>query len=128
MDPLGPATSTLSPAIAHIAERAAALATLPSRSNTMQSPRSGLTSKQPSDVQHDDAAGAAREKQRQTVRWVLSAPRRMRILIAEGRRDEAMTEWKEVVRLLDLWNGVDGVEKVREEGEEALKLRSKSRS
>jgi vacuolar protein sorting-associated protein 51 len=55
------------------------------------------------------------------VKWVLDAPRRVRHLVREGRREEAEKEWDVVSRLLGKWEGVKGVEDVRREGEDALK-------
>ncbi|KAI9723610.1 MAG: hypothetical protein M1812_000910 [Candelaria pacifica] len=121
MDPLTPTTSTLSPAIAHIAETSAALATKlhdynPS-SPTGSSNTSPRTHKARSELRTTDETA----KKVQTVRWVLESPRRMRELIAEGKRGEAEAAWKEVVQLLDKWTGVEGVEEIRREGEMVLK-------
>ena len=112
MDPLGPTTSTLAPAVAHIAEMATGLAEKgvePTVEREREKERSM------SGVRADK-----REKQRETVRWVLSAPRRLRMMLVEGRREEAVQEWKDVLRLLDMWKGVEGVEEVRREGEQLL--------
>ncbi|KAK5114742.1 hypothetical protein LTR62_002316 [Meristemomyces frigidus] len=60
------------------------------------------------------------ERQRQSVKWVLAAPRRFRDMVQDGQKEEAEAEWKEVTALLDRWNGVNGVEEVRTGCEQAL--------
>ncbi len=107
MDPLAPTTSTLSPAISYIAETAASLSNL--------SPvRGGLDAEGAEGV--DQRAAATRRKQQQqqeTVRWVLAAPHRLRMLINAGREDEAADDWVEIQRLLGKWEGVEGVGEIR---------------
>ncbi|KAJ9647064.1 hypothetical protein H2199_002050 [Coniosporium tulheliwenetii] len=114
MDPLTPATSTLAPAIAHIAETATALSTSLSNRTTAK----GLGE---SAVRSDGAKDAAKEKRRQTVRWVLDAPKRLRSLVKEGKNEAAEAEWDDVRRLLDKWKGVQGVDEVRARCEAVLK-------
>ncbi|KAL8673542.1 MAG: hypothetical protein Q9168_002031 [Polycauliona sp. 1 TL-2023] len=100
MGPLTPTTSTLTPAIAHIAETAASLATsLQSRS--AQAP--------------EDEALAKQQRHRQTVRWVLGAPNRLRDLVEEDRTEEARKDWEQVKNLLQRWNEVQGVDEVRQQ-------------
>ena len=110
MDPLTPTTSTLSPAISHIAETAASLA------RSLQERRAALQDKGRSASSSADA----KEKQRQLVRWVLGAPRRLKGLIEKGKWEEAEEQWKEVTQLLDKWKGVGGVDEVRRQCEQAL--------
>ncbi|QDS71335.1 hypothetical protein FKW77_002152 [Venturia effusa] len=98
MDPLTPTTSTLAPAISHIAETATTL----SRELEQNLPS-------PKDPEVDK-----RKKQKETVRWVLDAPRRLQQLIMEGRVDEAMSDWDIVRGLLDKWKGVQGTEAVQQ--------------
>lgn len=104
MEPLIPTTSMLAPAITHIAETATAL------SKSLQGRAGNHQSGQPS-----QDAKTEKEKQRETVRWVLQTPRRMRALLGEGQKEQAGKEWEEVSRLLDKWEGVMGVEEVRQE-------------
>ncbi|OJD35917.1 vacuolar protein sorting-associated protein 51 [Diplodia corticola] len=118
MDPLTPATSTLSPAISHIAETATALSAsiaqhaLPkSRSSSPASVVDGGGKKKKVDE---------KEKQRQTVRWVLDAPRRLRVKVDAGEVEEAAKEWEEIRGLLEKWNGVQGVDEVKMACEEAM--------
>ncbi|KAF2405218.1 hypothetical protein EJ06DRAFT_535195 [Trichodelitschia bisporula] len=108
MDPLTPATSTLAPAIAHIAETAAVLAT--ELAANVPAPR--------------DAAAERRDEQRKGVQWVLAAPRRLQSLISAGRRDEAKRECDLVRGILDRWADaqvdVDQVRQLKRECEEVL--------
>jgi hypothetical protein len=101
MDPMTPTTSTLTPAIGHIAETAASL------SNDLKN--SHTRSAKPVDV---EAQSKAREQQK-TVKWVLGAPERLDKMVQDGQRDDAESEWEEVKGLLDRWSGVKGVEDVR---------------
>lgn len=115
MDPLIPTTSTLSPAISHIAETAASLAeSLQGRSVEVEKVRG----------EEDDVA-ARKQRQRETVRWVLSAPTRLKSFLDKGRRSEAEEDWGEVRGLLEKWKGVQGADEVKEQclkimGEESL--------
>ncbi|KAK4556288.1 hypothetical protein LTR86_006432 [Recurvomyces mirabilis] len=61
------------------------------------------------------------EQQRQTVRWVLDAPRRLGQMVGDGKHAEAEAEKDEVLALLASWRGVSGVEEVRSGCEAALK-------
>ncbi|KAK3062730.1 hypothetical protein LTS18_003474 [Coniosporium uncinatum] len=111
MDPLTPATSTLSPAISHIAETASALSSsLAERAGPIANSESAANS-----------AAEDKERQKQTVRWVLDAPQRIRILVSDEKPDAARAEWEEVHPLLDKWNGVQGVEELKRECEQILK-------
>jgi hypothetical protein len=97
MDPLTPTTSTPAPAISHIAETATSL----SRELEQNLPA-------PKDPEFEK-----KRRQRETVRWVLDAPRRLQELITEGKVDEAMSDWDIVRELLDKWKGVQGTEAVQ---------------
>lgn len=101
MDPLIPTTSTLSPAISHIAETAASLAESLQRGSGQ------------AEGEEDDTA-VRKRRQRDTVRWVLAAPGRLKDLVDGGRRQEAEGDWAEVRRLLEKWEGVEGADEVRE--------------
>jgi hypothetical protein len=103
MDPLTPTTSTLAPAISHIAETAASLS-------------SELTAHVPA----KGAPSLRSPKQRQTVQWVLDAPDRLEQLLLDDNKDEAQKQWKAVQDLLDKWEGVQGVEVVRTACEKVL--------
>lgn len=117
MDPLIPATSTLSPAISHIAESAAALSTSRvDRTSHFQS--NALADGAEQGSQH--AGPESKQKQRQTVRWALDAPRRLRAMMLDGQHDAAATEWAGVRRLLEKWEGAEGVEELKKQCEAAL--------
>ncbi|KAL8944792.1 MAG: hypothetical protein Q9216_000214 [Gyalolechia sp. 2 TL-2023] len=115
MDPLIPTTSTLSPAISHIAETAASLAeSLQGRSVEGEKTR-----------EEEDDAFAKKQRQRETVKWVLGASNRLKSLLDKGRRSEAEADWKEVQGLLEKWRGVQGADEVNEQclkvmGEQSL--------
>ena len=105
MAPLTPATSTLVPAVAHIAETAKQLA-LKAQESPVQS-------------HSDEAANSDRQSLRPTadkatVRWGLDTPRRITEL------GPAAAEWELVRKLLRSWQGVEGVDRVQEECERAL--------
>jgi hypothetical protein len=104
MDPLTPTTSTLAPAISHIAETAATL----SRELATNVPANGA----PIALRHPKAV--------QTVQWVLDAPDRLEQLLLDDKRDEAQKDWETVRALLDKWEGVKGVEDIRIACEKAL--------
>lgn len=96
MDPLSPTTSTLTPAISHIAERATTLSDLLKRQN-------------------GSVEVTTRSAQQHTVRWVLDAPQRFGRMLASGEQTAVEAQWNDVKRLLDRWEGVEGVEEVRKE-------------
>lgn len=109
MDPLTPTTSTLQPAISHIAETAATL------SNSLRQQHA------PSNAAK--AGGAeAKASQQQTVRWALATPQRLQAKLAEGRPDDAEADWKEVSSLLEKWQSVDGVSELRQSCERVLHI------
>ena len=60
-------------------------------------------------------------RRRATVRWVSDAPSRLRGLVEEGRREEAESQWAVVERLLGKWDGVGGVQAIKDECLEVLK-------
>ena len=104
MDPLTPTTSTLTPAISHIAETASTIAASLQQRNGL--PQSTERAKHVPEE-------AEKEAQRQTVRWVLDAPRRLKQEVDCGQKEVAERDWEEVKGLLDKWKGVGGVEDVR---------------
>jgi vacuolar protein sorting-associated protein 51 len=108
MDPLAPATSTLSPAISHIAETASSL----SSALVERTSRAQTASATPEQTKTGH--------QKQTVRWALHTPQRMEVLLAQGRRSAAESEFNEIKPLLEQWQGVDGVAALREHCESLL--------
>jgi len=124
MEPLTPTTSTLSPAIAHIAETASSLASLlqqraKANGGAAVGARVGAGG---NGELVGGRRGKAEEKrnQRQTVKWVLDSPRRLQEQINSAEREAAEKEWEEVKSLLERWRGTEGVEEVREACEKVL--------
>ncbi|KAF8459489.1 Vps51/Vps67-domain-containing protein [Terfezia claveryi] len=106
MEPLTPTTSTLEPAISHIAELSSSLTSTihslpPTR--TPNAPNPALNKKE-------------------TVKWTLGAPERIRELVKQGKKEEAEKAWVVVKEMLEKWgDGVKGVKELRENGEVALR-------
>ncbi|MCJ1422527.1 hypothetical protein MMC29_000407 [Sticta canariensis] len=107
MDPLTPTTSTLSPAISHIAETATSLST----SFKIR----GLTAEGIGGSGDDQSMATGRkQEQQETVRWVCGAPHRLQVMLDAGRGEEAADDWVQVQRLLGKWAGINGVEDLRD--------------
>ncbi|KAI9691386.1 MAG: hypothetical protein M1820_009689 [Bogoriella megaspora] len=124
MDPLTPTTSTLSPAIAHIAETASTL------SNNLVERTAGLRREaEQSGRARSNSRGSRgkiedKERQQNTVRWVLDGPQRLEVLVNGGRQREAENQWAEIKSLLEKWDGVKGVEETKMRCEEAMKAKA----
>ncbi|OCL11626.1 hypothetical protein AOQ84DRAFT_430292 [Glonium stellatum] len=117
MDPLAPTTSTLSPAISHIAETAASLSSS-LLDKTMPTPNSAPG------IMVQDTTGKEDLKQKtsqETVRWALDAPRRLSWLVSNEKMEEAEADWAEVVALLNKWQGVQGVQGLKIQCENIMK-------
>ena len=119
MDPLNPMTATLSPAILEIYERADKL---------KSELRASMTPMQRAEAEMSEEERAKREKrerQREVVRFVLGMPERLRVLVKEGKEEEASREWERPLALLTAWKdrGVGGtdVDDCIEDGEAALR-------
>lgn len=120
MDPLAPTTHTLGPAISHIAETAASLSSskhvLPERRTDL-----GLGISVHVEGENGDREDVARKiKEKDTVKWVLDTPRRLRELIDQEKEEEAEEEWEEVSKTLKKWWGVAGVKELWQECEDVL--------
>lgn len=61
----------------------------------------------------DGADRSENRKKRELVKWVLTAPDRLRKLVAEGKKDEARKQWATVQALLKTWKDVPGSDDVR---------------
>ena len=119
MDPLAPTTHTLGPAIAHIAETASSLSA--SRQHVRREPNGlGIALRAEAGAAETQQA-LRRRQQKETVRWVLDTPRRLRAMRGQEQEDGARAAWKEVSALLDQWAGVAGVQELREECERIMK-------
>ncbi|KAK1986501.1 Vps51/Vps67-domain-containing protein [Colletotrichum cereale] len=115
MDPLNPMASTLDPAIAGIYVQASSIRD--SLRKTVAPP----DSKQ----RGDEAAAATRRRTRQLAKEVLGTPEKLRMLMAQGKVEEARREWEMPRRLLEVWKekGVGGkdVAECLEEGDAAVR-------
>ncbi|KAL2000922.1 hypothetical protein VTN02DRAFT_2459 [Thermoascus thermophilus] len=109
-------TKTLGPAVSFVAETAGGL--------IREGEEQRRQVREAKSAQEDDRKHAERE----TVRWVLAAPERLRKLIGEGKREEAEKDWEEVDGLLKKWEGVKGVAEVRTACEEAMKMENAAKS
>lgn len=118
MDPLAPTTHTLEPAIAHIAETASSLSA--SRQHVRRKPDGpSIDIRIEGDVAEKQEV-LKKKQQKETVKWVLDTPRRLREMLDQEQEDRAETEWKEISAILDKWKGVAGVQELREECESIL--------
>jgi vacuolar protein sorting-associated protein 51 len=97
MDPLSPSTSTLAPAISHIAETAASL----SKELKIENVSSQSTEQ------------LKRESDKALVAWILQSPNRLKSLIETGQKREALHQWSIIQRILDRWKDVKGIDDVR---------------
>lgn len=107
MDQLTPTTSTLEPAVAHIADTAAELSrgsNVPMEGNPVSATEASQNS-----------------KARETVIWALSSPRRLKTLIEQGQHDVAHAEHKEVSRLIEAWGEVRGTQELLKRCEDVMR-------
>ena len=109
MDPLTPTTGTLGMAVGYIAETAGALAANAKQQCQNQDAR------EDDDSTRDQAA--RRAKQKETVRWVLGAPKRLELLLSKGEKQAASKEWDETSKMLSKWDGIGGVSQLKGECE-----------
>ena len=107
MDPLTPMTGGLRPTVDGIAKMATALARQPAPARN-SAPSEG--------------SEKATRNQRDTVRWVLGTPNRLRALTGNGEHQAAKEDWDEIRPILERWQGTKGVEELRHECLQLLKL------
>jgi hypothetical protein len=125
MDPLAPTTHTLGPAISHIAETAASLSSSLHDSHQSKEEGLGISIR----VEQDEGAKVEADKKRRqkdTVKWVLDTPRRLREMIDRDQDEEADKEWEEVSRILDKWKHAAGVTELREQCEAIMEEEEES--
>ncbi|KAK2803215.1 hypothetical protein FQN50_007082 [Emmonsiellopsis sp. PD_5] len=99
-------TKTLAPAVGFVAETAAA-----------------LIREQEGKVREDKREASKEEEadvEKETVRWVLGTPTRLRGLLDSGNREDAEKDWTEVEGLLGKWGGVKGVDELKVACEEIM--------
>lgn len=111
MDPLTPTTSTLSPAVAHIAETARDLVAGAGNGNG----ENGACGRE-----EIEEVRKVRRQQRDTVRWVLGTPRRLEMMLDEGRVEDAKGDWEEIQGIIQRWRDVAGVEELRDKCEKTM--------
>ncbi|KAJ5711691.1 Vacuolar protein sorting-associated protein 51 [Penicillium malachiteum] len=102
-------TKTLGPAIAFVAETAGGLI------KEGEEQRKKIKEAREQEPVLDSQRG-----QKETVKWVLGAPERLKGLLQDKKTEEAEKDWKEVRRLLDAWGKVKGVAEVREACEKVM--------
>ncbi|MCJ1331243.1 hypothetical protein MMC10_007931 [Thelotrema lepadinum] len=131
MDPLAPTTSTLAPAISHIAGTAEGLAVM-MKENVASHRVKDNRDRSPTDKEKGaktlSAGSSANKKDKRegdlaTVKWVTTASIRYRDLIGRGEEEAAQQDWADVKRLLEKWRGksVAGTQEVFRECEAALR-------
>jgi vacuolar protein sorting-associated protein 51 len=111
--------TTLSPAIAEIYERADSL---------KAELRGSMTPAQRSEAEmgaEEKSKAVKLARSRELARRVLGVPERLRQLVAQGKMDEARTEWEAPLRLLERWReegkGGEDVQDCIDDGEAALR-------
>ena len=129
MDPLAPTTSTLAPAISHIAGTAEGLAVMMKENAASHGigedgDKLNTNTKQTRNA-NAGSLGAGKERKEgdlATVRWVTTASARYRHLIDTGEEEVAQQDWVDVKRLLEKWKskGVAGTQEVFKDCEAAL--------
>jgi hypothetical protein len=104
MDPLAPATITLAPAVAHIAETAVGLAGELGTADTNEKSK----------------AEQRKRKQRELIQRALQGPETIQSLLNKNRRDDAVAEWNIIQKILDRCGNVKGVQELRDQCEEII--------
>lgn len=106
-------TKTLGPAIAFVAETAGGLIQEGEEQR-----------RQIKEAKNSEEDRKRRRAEKETVKWVLAAPDRLKKLLEEGKREEAEKDWEEMRRLLDRWDGVKGVAETRNSCVKAMESKS----
>lgn len=102
MEPLAPTTSTLGPAIAHIAQVSASL--------VQNIPPSPVATTFPS----------SNKRNKETVAWALACPEKIEELVRDGQGKEAERVFALLEAILGKWQGVRGTEELRQKAKKAL--------
>ncbi|KAL1958946.1 hypothetical protein VTO42DRAFT_3499 [Malbranchea cinnamomea] len=100
---------TLAPAVGFVAETATSLI------------REQEEAEQASKEKGAEAPNKTLDLEKETVRWVLDTPRRLKELLALDKRSEAESDWTEIDALLTKWEGVKGTKELRKECEYIMK-------
>jgi hypothetical protein len=104
MDPLAPATVTLAPAIAHIAETAVGLA----------GELGAIESTEKSEAE------TKKIKQQQLVKRAVRGPETLQSLLDQHQRSQAVQEWELIQKILDRCGGVKGSSELRNQCEKIM--------
>ena len=80
----------------------------------------------PEDLDDEVKERRKRRKERELVKWVLDAPERIEVMVEEGNREDAEMEFARVKRVVDEWEGVQGVDEVRKQCQSALSKSTRS--
>lgn len=119
MDPLNPMASTLDPVIASIYERTDKIKMELRGSLSEGQRRAAKMSTE------EKAVMERKEKTRAVVNRVLETPENLRVLVREGKKEEARKEWEGTLKLLERWKargvGGDDVQACIDDGEAALR-------
>lgn len=117
MDPLTPTTSTLSSVVAHIAETARGLVV--GAGNGIENGNGNGGNRLDGEEEREEVE-KVRRRQRDTVRWVVGTPRRLAVMLDEGRLEDAKSDWEEIEVVLQKWRNVAGVEELRDKCEKTM--------
>lgn len=101
-------TKTLVPAVGFVAETAGALI------------KEGEDLRRRVQETKSRAENQERAAERDTVKYALNTPDRLRRLLREDKREEAEKDWEEIKQLLEKWDGVKGVAELRAACEEIM--------
>lgn len=104
MDPLAPATVTLAPAVAHIAEEAIGLA-------------SELGA---SDVSTKSEAEVKRDKQQALVKRAVHGPETLTSLLNQNKRAAAREEWLVILAILERCGSAKGCQELKSKCEKIM--------
>ena len=115
MDPLNPMASTLDPAISQIYSQASSIREILRESIPPPDSEEGKKRE----------AEAVKRRTKELAAEVLSMPERLRMLVKDGKVDEAKKQWEMPRKLLEVWKekgvGGDEVQSCLREGDAAIR-------
>ena len=104
---------TLAPSVGFVAETATSL--------IREQGESGQASGGKEEEEEEETNPEDKSVEKETVKWALDTPRRLKELLSSGRRSEAEGDWGEIKALLAKWEGVSGVDELKEQCEEIMR-------
>lgn len=127
MEPLAPTTSTLEPAIAHIAEVSGRLVGGSSvgdagkeKGKKGKVEEEGEGGKEEGEEEEEEEVDEEKlRKQKEAVRWALQAPEQITKLLASERKEDAQRVWERLQQCCAQWEGVSGTKELLERGTKA---------